>query len=166
MHIVCLCRWLSIPSWIFPWYCPIRSNVTKNKRQANSLAFIKLLRPITYNLDITSLNADLDKNRPQTGRNGETIHEKPERDQAAIHAKESIVYAGFVAQEVESAAKSLGFDFSGVDAPANADGFYSLRYAEFVVPLVKAVQEQQAIIENQQKQIDELKKLVEKQMQR
>jgi hypothetical protein len=49
-----------------------------------------------------------------------------------------------------------------VDNPANPDGYYNLRYADFVVPLVKAVQEQQEIIENQQKQIDELKKMLEK----
>jgi uncharacterized coiled-coil protein SlyX len=40
-------------------------------------------------------------------------------------------------------------------------GLYGLRYAEFVVPLVKAVQEQQAFIENQQKQIDELLRRIE-----
>jgi len=48
---------------------------------------------------------------------------------------------GFIAQEVEQAAHSIGYDFSGVDAPKNENDFYGLRYAEFVVPLVKAVQE-------------------------
>lgn len=69
---------------------------------------------------------------------------------------------------MEDAAKTLGFDFSGVDAPDNETDFYALRYAEFVVPLVKAMQEQQEIIESQnlkleemQKQIAELKSLVE-----
>ena len=33
---------------------------------------------------------------------------------------------------------------------------YSIRYAEFVVPLVKAMQEQQTIIEQQQQQINAL----------
>jgi flagellar biosynthesis chaperone FliJ len=37
------------------------------------------------------------------------------------------------------------------------EGLYSIRYAEFVVPLVKAVQEQQYTIEQQQKTINELK---------
>ena len=37
----------------------------------------------------------------------------------------------------------------------NENDFYVLRYAEFVVPLVKATQEQQAFIE--QKEIDELR---------
>jgi hypothetical protein len=62
---------------------------------------------------------------------------------------------------VEAAAKSIGYDFSGVDAPQNPDGHYGLRYAEFVVPLVKAVQEQQSIIDNQQKQIEALIKRIE-----
>jgi trimeric autotransporter adhesin len=36
-----------------------------------------------------------------------------------------------------------------------------LRYSEFVVPLVKAVQEQQAVIEKQQSQIETLLKRIE-----
>jgi hypothetical protein len=47
---------------------------------------------------------------------------------------------GFIAQEVEQAANEIEYDFSGVDAPKN-DDLYGLRYVEFVVPLVKAVQE-------------------------
>ncbi|MBC7776696.1 MAG: hypothetical protein H7246_14780, partial [Phycisphaerae bacterium] len=50
-------------------------------------------------------------------------------------------------QEVEAAAKEVGYDFSGVDAPKNEHDVYGLRYAEFTVPLVKAVQEQQVQIE-------------------
>ena len=68
---------------------------------------------------------------------------------------------GFVAQEVEVAANKLGYDFSGVDKPQNKNSLYGLRYAEFVVPLVKAVQElskmndeKDAVILQQQKQID------------
>jgi regulator of replication initiation timing len=38
-------------------------------------------------------------------------------------------------------ARDINYDFSGVDKPKNENDFYSLRYAEFVVPLVKAVQE-------------------------
>ncbi len=66
---------------------------------------------------------------------------------AAIAEKEKTLYSGFVAQEVEQAASDAGYDFSGVDKPKNPTGFYGLRYAEFVVPLVKAVQEQQEQIE-------------------
>jgi hypothetical protein len=46
-----------------------------------------------------------------------------------------------VAQEVEEAAKKINYEFSGVDAPKSKDGIYGLRYAEFIVPLVKSVQE-------------------------
>jgi hypothetical protein len=58
---------------------------------------------------------------------------------------------------VEAAAKSVGFEFSGVDAPENENDMYSLRYAEFVVPLVKAVQEQQQQIEELKAENAELK---------
>jgi predicted RNase H-like nuclease (RuvC/YqgF family) len=37
----------------------------------------------------------------------------------------------------------LNYEFSGVDIPDNDKDLYTLRYSEFVVPLVKAVQEQQ-----------------------
>jgi len=57
---------------------------------------------------------------------------------------------------VEQAAQSLGYDFSGVDAPKNEHDFYGLRYAEFVVPLVKAIQEQQEIIETLEARIKDL----------
>ena len=53
--------------------------------------------------------------------------------------KEKQVQSGFVAQDVEAIAKRLGYDFSGVEV--DEIGMYSLRYGEFVVPLVKAVQE-------------------------
>ncbi len=54
---------------------------------------------------------------------------------------ESYRFSGFIAQEVEDAAKASGYAFSGVGVPKNEKDFYSLRYATFVVPLVKAVQQ-------------------------
>jgi len=62
--------------------------------------------------------------------------------------KSEMLMSGFIAQEVEAAAQEIGYEFSGIDAPRNANDFYGLRYAEFVVPLVKAMQEQQIQIEN------------------
>ena len=64
---------------------------------------------------------------------------------------------GFIAQEVEKAANELGYDFSGVDKPKNKNDYYGLRYAEFVVPLVKAMQEQQNMIEEMKAEIELLK---------
>jgi trimeric autotransporter adhesin len=79
-----------------------------------------------------------------------------------VKQNDGIRYTGFIAQEVEAAAKKSGFDFSGVDKPKNDTDQYALRYAEFVVPLVKAVQEQQAIIDAQNKKIQQLTERIEK----
>ena len=49
------------------------------------------------------------------------------------------------------------FNFSGVVPPQNDKDHYSLRYAEFVVPLVKAVQEQQEMIKQLQEEVARLK---------
>ncbi|MET3027060.1 tail fiber domain-containing protein [Flavobacterium sp. UW10123] len=68
---------------------------------------------------------------------------------------------GFIAQEVEAAANGIGYKFSGVVKPTNENDYYSLRYSEFVVPLVKAVQEQQTQIESLQKELNDLKAVVQ-----
>ena len=75
---------------------------------------------------------------------------------AARKEKALIRYTGFIAQEVDSAAKAVGYDFSGVDKVTDSDRMLGLRYAEFVVPLVKAVQEQQMVIGEQRAMIMEL----------
>jgi trimeric autotransporter adhesin len=54
----------------------------------------------------------------------------------------------------------LNFNFSGVDAPKNENDVYSLRYSEFVVPLVKAVQEQQQQIDTLKKENDLSKQII------
>jgi trimeric autotransporter adhesin len=117
------------------------------KEDVGGLDFIMKLRPVTYNLDVAGISQKLNESR---GKENDTQFSK------SISAKEKIVFSGFVAQEVEVVAKVTGYDFSGVDKPKNANDFYGLRYAEFVVPLVKAVQEQQALIWNMQRQIDQL----------
>ncbi len=63
----------------------------------------------------------------------------------------------FIAQEVEEAARKLNFAFSGVDKPQNNDGVYGLRYDNFIVPLVKAVQELSKMSEGLIGENDELK---------
>ncbi len=110
------------------------------------------LRPVTYHLDVLGLSKKLNEVRDQN------INEASLK---AIIEKEKILYSGFVAQEVERSAKEVGYDFSGLDKPRGENDLYGLRYAEFVVPLVKAMQEQQLIIEKQQKQIEELIKRLE-----
>ncbi len=95
------------------------------------LAFISRLRPVTYQMDMDAIAKH--QHTPDSLRLAESEQ-----------AKAAIRYTGFLAQEVEQAAESLGYDFSGVDAPQHELDNYSLRYAEFVVPLVKAVQELEA----------------------
>ncbi len=113
-----------------------KSNVHDN---VPGLAFIEKLRPVTYHLDVDALAERLNADS-QNGRIG--LHNTvTESERRARDAKSAVVNTGFLAQEVEAAALELGYDFSGVDAPANATDLYGLRYGQFVVPLVKAVQE-------------------------
>ncbi|MBL7732097.1 MAG: tail fiber domain-containing protein [Chitinophagaceae bacterium] len=129
-------------------------NVTEN---IPGLDFILKLRPVSYNTNITALNTyiGVDRIRAIKEARGEKIAvDKTEAQQAIRHS-------GFIAQEVEQAAKALGFDFSGVDAPKNDKDIYGIRYAEFVVPLVKAIQEQQKIIDDQAKITTKLQQQVE-----
>jgi hypothetical protein len=78
-----------------------------------------------------------------------------------IEGHEGIAYTGFIAQEVESAAQELGYEFSGVDTPDNENDHYGLRYATFTVPLVNAVQEQQEMIDELRTENESLKAQME-----
>lgn len=111
------------------------------------LAFIKELRPVSYKLDTDGIGSYL-------GIDVEAS--KRERAEAGVEESAPEVHTGFIAQEVEAAAEKIGFDFHGVDKPKNENDYYGIRYAEFVVPLVKAVQEQQEIIDNQNERIQKL----------
>lgn len=64
---------------------------------------------------------------------------------------------GFIAQDIE---KLIGPDNSILTIGGDADRTLGLRYTDFIAPMVKAIQEQQVTIKEQQKEIDELKKLV------
>jgi hypothetical protein len=146
------------------------------KEDVPGLEFITQLRPVTYTLDLDGIEGTkqtglqkpnafslpgLNKNKILSDNAFEKAKQlQLSKDLKAKQEKSKVVYTGFIAQEVEQAAKKLNYDFSGVDAPKNEQGFYALRYGDFVVPLVKAVQEQQKQIEEQQKQIEELKALV------
>jgi hypothetical protein len=115
------------------------------------LSFISQLRPVTYQLNREEIN---DFTGVTVRR--EKIREENPGAEFLTGDKYSPVTTGFIAQEVEKAAKNIGFDFSGVDAPDNENDMYGLRYAEFVVPLVKAVQEQQQEIEQLKAKVTEL----------
>jgi hypothetical protein len=76
--------------------------------------------------------------------------------------QEGIPYSGLLAQDVEKIMEKMGIDFSGIVKPKNEDDHYSIRYAEFVLPLINAVQEQQAIIDALLKRIEALEALEKK----
>jgi trimeric autotransporter adhesin len=55
----------------------------------------------------------------------------------------------------------MGYQFDGINAPTNSTDNYGVAYSQFVMPLVKAVQEQQVVIETQNKKIEALQKDME-----
>ena len=110
---------------------------TDIKEEVAGLDFITRLRPVTYYRS----NAAIEKIVGIT----DTIEYPGKND------IEKIRFSGFIAQEVEAAAQAAGYDFSGITVPKNDKQIYSLSYEQFVVPLVKAVQELS-------KQNDEMKK--------
>ena len=112
------------------------------------LSFIKQLHPVSYTLDIEKQNDILGLPDDTTSWSGK-------------YDIQNIRFSGFLAQEVEAAAKSIGYDFSGVDAPKEPNQMYSLRYSDFVMPLVKAVQELSVENELLKAQLAELSAKVE-----
>ena len=124
-----------------PWSDFSDGRFKKNvEEKVIGLDFIMALRPVTYNLDLNAL-ANF-RETPNSMRS-----EQEERK------AEQVLKTGFIAQEVELVAKKLGYDFSGVYAPQNEKDNYALRYSVFVVPLVKAMQEQQELIKKLQERI-------------
>ncbi|MEM7372722.1 MAG: T9SS type A sorting domain-containing protein [Bacteroidota bacterium] len=130
------------------------------KETVPGLDFVMKLRPVTYKMDIKGLNQELYQIDEEDSESAKEMREEVEKMNNDPIANNT-VHTGFIAQEVEAAAESLGFDFNGVDAPQNEEDHYGLRYATFVVPLVKAVQEQQTLIEHLQAEIKELRSLVQ-----
>jgi len=64
---------------------------------------------------------------------------------------------GLIAQDVQNVLNDLNLKFSGLVVDDDKGRTLNLSYGDFVIPLINAVQEQQKLIEDQQKQINELK---------
>ena len=125
----------------------IKDNIAED---VAGLAFIKLLRPVTYNFNVDNQNA--------------LMNVKDDGNYPGKYAIEQIKFSGFLAQEVEQAANKVGYEFSGVKRPSSETELYGVSYAEFVVPLVKAIQELSEMTEENEKVIaenQELKSAVE-----
>ena len=101
----------------------------KDDIQSNvpGLTFINKLRPVTYKLNIH--------------RENELCGILDTAQWEGKYDIEKITQSGFIAQEVEQAAIESNYPFNGVTAPTGNAKLYSIQYASFVVPLVKAVQE-------------------------
>lgn len=118
------------------------------KENVLGLEFINNLRPVSYYVDNDAVSDFLGIDYPEERK---------------TNTKKSY-QTGFIAQEVEATTKELGFEhFSGVDAPQNEQSHYGLRYAEFVVPLVKSVQELSKANDKQTATIESLKELIAQQ---
>ena len=120
-------------AYTFPSDDRFKINVTETVK---GLDFIMKLRPVIYNFQARRYEAFLLKDKA-----AETAFASYNYD-----ASESIRQSGFIAQEVEKAANETGYDFNGVIIPKTNRETYSLAYSQFVVPLVKAMQEQQEMI--------------------
>lgn len=119
------------------------------KNDVPGLDLINKLTPVTYVVNQKKLQAALKSSNEPVNSNGLKRQ------------------TGFIAQEVEKVAKELNYEFSAVDAPQNENDLYGLRYAEFVVPLVKAVQqldsankEKEERLAKLEEEIIELKELI------
>ncbi|MFV8351503.1 tail fiber domain-containing protein [Flavobacterium sp. XS2P14] len=110
-----------------------KSNIKKSNL---GLEFIKQLNPVFYT------RKDIETNESKT-----TILETT--------TNQTIEY-GFIAQELESTLNKFNVKDNGIITKDNA-GMLSLRYNDLLAPIVKAMQEQQAMIEELQKEIKEIK---------
>jgi hypothetical protein len=127
-----------------------KTKVSEN--EVKGLEFIKLLRPVAYNFDTKKFTEFNTKTMPDSIRS--------KHMNTSFEKSSALRQNGFIAQEVEKAAKAVGYNFSGLHVPENDNDHYSLAYSQFVVPLVKGVQEQQQIIEKLQMQLEDQKQMI------
>lgn len=128
----------------------VKRNISEDVK---GLDFILKLRPVTYNLSQEAID-----NITKSKQKKSPSFIVPNNDYSEFNAMR---HTGFIAQEVETASNAVGFNFSGVDKPKNENDLYGLRYGEFVVPLVKAIQEQQTLILQQKILIEKLMQRIE-----
>lgn len=67
---------------------------------------------------------------------------------------------GFIAQDVDMLLKRMGAANTGIISTDDA-GMYSMRYNDLIAPMVKAIQEQQTIINQLSRKIEQLEKLIQ-----
>ena len=117
------------------------------KEDVHGLDFIKKLRPVTYHYDMQTLDKFI---------YGDKAGEYEKNMGEAVDASGKVLHTGFIAQEVAATAKKVGYEFSGVKVPESDKSLYGINYTEFIVPMVKGMQEQQGMIEAQAETIKNL----------
>jgi trimeric autotransporter adhesin len=121
-----------------------KSNVQED---VPGLSLLNRLRPVSYHFETLKFERFL-------GIPDSVINEKKSQYENA----EKVKHTGLIAQELEAACKEIGYEFSGLHRPQNSKDNYSIAYDNLIPVLIKAIQEQQQTIQQQQKGIDELKK--------
>lgn len=96
----------------------IKEQITAN---VPGLSFITRLRPVTYYVN-KQKEAQLTGHPVKAG------------------VQDPVLHSGFLAQEVEAAAKAAGYNFEGVKQEEGGK-YYTVGYTLFVVPLVQAVKD-------------------------
>ena len=136
------------------------ARVKKNiKEDVPGLDFINKLQPVTYELDLDAINRLQRSDKSQENKSNSSMSNSSEiKTRSAKHEQRQ---SGFIAQHVEEAAKSVGYDFNGVDVDESHNALYGLRYSKFIIPLVKAVQELSDRINAKDETIAALQKRIE-----
>ena len=128
-------------AYTFPSDARFKENIMEDVK---GIDFIMKLHPVSYNFNRLSF--------------AKHIKEKTEGREDELTKLSQTRSVGFLAQDIEKIIKETGFEaFDAVHAPANETDNYSLSYSHFVIPLVKAIQEQQKMIDELRMTNDELK---------
>ena len=106
----------------------IKKNIQSN---VPGLAFINKLEPVTFTMDLDALD-QLQGIPKKSSTPGEM---------KIRAAQQEHIHSGFIAQDVEKAAQSIGYEFCGLDVDNSNNNLYGLRYSKFVAPMVRAIQE-------------------------
>lgn len=151
------------------------------------LDFIKALRPVAYKLIVGDQTVTMERETDENGellfvdvqdgtehvRVGTDEHGEPIMEERTIMRREpklrevvatrpgARTHYGLIAQEVRETLDSVapGVDFAGwvLEDKNDPDSQQSLRYEQFIAPLIRAVQEQQAQIEALRAEVAQLK---------
>lgn len=137
------------------WSWPSDGRFKRNINYSNikGLDFINKLKPVSYTFDTKAFQNYLVKHLSDSIQKVFMNNNFTESS--------SLIHNGLIAQEVELAAKESGYEFPGLHKPKNDSEYYSISYAQFVMPLIKAVQELSDQNKHLFQEIQELKKQVD-----